>query len=438
MRSIQRHLGLWVLGASGLGALAIGVLLYAVLVREFNDAKDDGLKLIASAVADDGSGAPAHSGRDAENTEIVVLTWTRDGRALHSSSPRAGIAFSDSEGLRRQHIAGEDWDVHTVVRADRVAQAAQRAVAQHEEAVESAAELFLPFTGLIVVVGLALIIALRHGMRPLDAAAATIAASSAVSLASIDYSDMPREIVPLVRAINGLMQRLASAFAQQRLFVADAAHELRTPVTALKLQVQLLQAATDDSARQEAVTELRAGVERMQRLIEQLLRLSRIEPGAAERRIEAVALDALVHDAVARFSPLAEHRRIDLGALAEHRLVVQGDARELETLIDNLIDNALRYTPDGGVVDVVADVHQTRPTLRVIDNGPGIRAEAREDVFDRFRRGDHAGHGEPGSGLGLAIVRAITDRHGAVVSLHTPASGQGLEVRVLFDPVALP
>jgi two-component system, OmpR family, sensor kinase len=438
MRSIQRHLGLWVLGASGLGALAIGLLLYLALYTELNEAKDDGLKLVATSVADDGAAAQAPGSRAAQRTEIVVQIWSRQGQALHTSNPRVGIAFSEIEGLQRQRIAGEDWDVHTVVRADRVAQAAQRAAAQQEEAAESAARLFLPFTGLIVIVGVAMIFALRRGLRPLDAAAADIAARSAASLASIDDRDMPREVQPLVRAINGLMQRLASAFEQQRLFVADAAHELRSPVTALKLQVQLLQAAPDDAARHAAVAELRAGVERVQRLIEQLLRLSRLEPGAAERRIESVALDQLVHAAVARFSRLAEHRDIDLGAQAERHVAVHGDARELETLIDNLIDNALRYTPDGGVVDVVADVHQTRPTLRVIDNGPGIQAEAREDVFDRFRRGDNVAHGEAGSGLGLALVRSPHDRHGAVVSLHTPASGRGLEARVVFDGMLPP
>ena len=328
--------------------------------------------------------------------------------------------------------------MQTVVRADRVVQAAQRAAAQQEEAAESAATLLLPFALLIAVIGAFMMFALRRGLRPLDAAAADIAARSAASLASIDDRDMPREIVPLVSAINGLMQRLASAFARQRLFVAEAAHELRTPVTALRLQLQLLEAARDDAARRAATAELRAGVNRSQRLIEQLLQMSRVEPGGAARQVTAVALDDRVRAAAARFNALAVHRGIDLGAQAEQSIVVQGDAHELDTLIDNLIDNALRHTPAGGVVDVVADVLQGRPTLRVIDSGPGIAADQRERVFDRFHRGENAAalHGEIGSGLGLAIVRAIADRHGATVSLHDTASGHGLEARVTFAATA--
>ncbi len=443
MRSIQRHLALRVLGASAIGALLLGLLSFALIETELDEAQDEALLRVAAAVADQGSAAGSAAPprvRAAAFEDMVVVIWSRAGLRLHSSHPDVAIAFGLAEGLKRQRLDGIDWDVQTVVRTDRVVQAAQRAAAQQQDAAESAARLFLPYAALIAIIGTMMLFALRRGLRPLDVAATDIAARSAASLASIDERNMPREILPLLRAINGLMQRLASAFAQQRHFVAEAAHELRTPVTAMKLQLQLLQTAPNDAARQAALLELQAGIDRTQRLIEQLLQLSRSEPGGATRQVQTVALDELVRAAVARFSPLAEQRRIDLGAQAERPLAAQGDVRELETLLDNLIDNALRYTPDGGVIDVVADVLQTRPALRVIDSGPGIAADQRERVFDRFHRGDSPPRpqGDAGTGLGLAIVRAIADRHGAVVSLHTPVSGQGLEARVLFDPVALP
>lgn len=444
MRSIERHLSSWVLGVSGLGALLLGAVAYLVILGELNEAFDKSLEQVAIAIADHdpvadppvARRAPRDAGR-ADDTQIVITLWTSDHRRTFSSDPAVELPFVGRSGLSRQRVAGVDWDVQTLVRPDVVVQAAQQAAVQEQEAAESAARLLLPFGAVIAVLGLLMIHALRRGLRPLDATAVSVAARSASSLAPIAEQGMPREVLPLVRAINDLLHRLGSAFAAQRVFVADAAHELRTPVTALRLQLQLLESAPDEDARRAATAELRAGVERAQHLIEQLLHLSRMEPGADVQRIETLALDELVRDTVARLSVKAEHLGIDLGARAGATLLVRGDRNELTVLLGNLVDNALRYTPRGGVVDVVAEHLDGVPTLRVIDNGPGIVVADREHVFDRFRRAENAPlspHGETGSGLGLSIVRAIAERHSAHVSLHTAPAGRGLEVRVVFAP----
>ncbi len=451
MRSIERHLAGWILGATGLGTLLLGLLAYLVILDELNEAFDQNLAQVAqtladqwSAVSETGAGlgavaVPRSARRPIrpDDVPLVVTAWTAAGQLRFSTDLAVGLPFRPTAGMRRERLSGVEWDVFTAVRAGVVVQAAQPAAAQEQEAVESATRLVLPFAGLIAVLGGLLIYALRRGLQPLDEAAALVAARSAVSLDPIADAHMPREIRPLVGSINALMQRLQSAFDHQRRFVADAAHELRTPVTALGLQLQLLERAPDEAARQVAVHELRAGVERTQHLIEQLLHLSRAEPGAAQQRLETLRLDTLARDCVGRLSVKAEHHGIDLGAQADVPVSLHGDREEIGILLNNLVENALRHCPPGSTVDVVVECIAACPTLRVIDSGPGIAPDERERMFDRFHRGEPAAaspQAEVGSGLGLAIVKAIAQRHGAQASLHTAPSGQGLEARVVFAP----
>jgi signal transduction histidine kinase len=378
---------------------------------------------------------PTDETEEAEESEIVTLTWTRAGQRVYASDPGVKLPFIDKEGLSRLQVDGKHWIVYSSVRDDGVAQAAQRVASRKEMAGESAAKVFPPMLALVAIVGGLLVFGLRRGLAPLDTAAKDIAARSATALDPIDARDVPREITPLVASINGLIGRLGTAFAAQRRFLADAAHELRSPVTALRLQLQLLRRSTDEVSRQDAMAELEAGIARSQRLIEQLLHVARTDPEGELTRNERVELDGLVRAVVGNLSIQAEHRGIDLGATTTKAVAIQGDAEQLTVLLNNLVENALRYTPEGGVVDVEVGLRDDVAELRVIDDGPGIPEAERERVFVRFFRGEHAtdkARDKSGSGLGLAIVRAIADRHGASVSLHTPASGRGLEVRVAF------
>ena len=438
MRSIERHLALWILGAAGLGAVLLGLVAYLVILSDLNDSLDENLNAVATAVADRIAARPpgvAAGADSADSAEIVVVEWTPQGRMSFSSDLRVALQFSNRSGLARQHIQGTDWDTYTVARPGGVVQAAQRARIQQEEAAEVAASLFLPFLLVFGLAAVLLILALRRGLAPLDRTAIDVAARSASSLAPIDTAHLPREITPLVLALNGLMQRLADSLQARQRFVADAAHELRTPITALRLQLQLLQGAADDASRRIAANALQAGIDRAQHLVEQLLALSRAEPGAQAEPLQRLTLATLVQSAVGRSSANAESRGIDLGARIESPGAVAGDAEHLRVLIDNLVGNALRFTPRGGVVDVVVADADGCAVLRVIDDGPGIAAEARERVFERFHRAPgvapaHAG--ENTSGLGLSIVKAIAERHDAQVTLHAGRGGHGLEVRVVF------
>lgn len=437
MRSIQRQLAIGMVGVAAVGAALFTGVAYRLILVELDESLDKTLREVAYAVAErpaGGTAVPA-APRPPRDGEIVVIEWAPDGRgATYRSHDGVPLHMVPQEGLARQHLGADDWDVYTAVRGERVVQAAQRAGFQQHEAAEAAARLYAPFALLFGAIAVASVALLRRGLRPLDVAARDIGERSADSLAPVELATAPRELQPLVLAVNRLMQRLDAALGARRRFVADAAHELRTPISALKLQLELLDGAPDEPARQRARSELQAGLARAQRLVAQLLDLSRAEPGreAPHRRL---SLGELARQAVAEASMVAEARGIDLGARVEDPGLIDGEADALRMLIGNLVGNALRFTPAGGVVDVVVESAAGCALLRVIDPGPGIPIAEREAVFERFHRvpGSRPAHAdESGSGLGLAIVAAVAERHGAAVTLHDAPEGRGLEARVVF------
>ncbi len=458
-RSIRRGLlgrVLWTLGASSVVLIAAT---YWLTLVEMHNVFNEQLRQVTQSVAMSrppvsaaGATAPVYGtlrpdeGEDEvvdedEGFEFLTIVSALDGRLIFSSDPQVKQAFAPRAGLSLGSAHNEDWHVFTRIGSTEVVQAAQRASGRRELAFDAAAQLIVMLLALTGAIALLLVFALRRGLAPIEAVAADVAARSAASLMPIDAQAMPTELRPLIDAINELMQRLGAALRSQRLFVADAAHELRTPVTALRLQLQLLERATDDASRARAAAELRSGIDRSQRLIEQLLALSRTEPGVAAPALEAVDLGELVRKVVGLRSVEADHRRIDLGAVTANAVTVMGDRHQLETLLGNLIDNAVAYANNGGRVDAVATRVGSQPALVVVDDGPGIDVKERPRVFDRFYRGESLCNDSkpPGSGLGLAIVKAIADRHGASVCLDTAATGRGLQVRVIFGPcVAAP
>jgi two-component system OmpR family sensor kinase len=244
---------------------------------------------------------------------------------------------------------------------------------------------------------------------------------------------LPLEVQPLVRALNGLLKRLATAIDIQKAFVADAAHELRTPLAAVQIQAQLVARAKDDATRSEALGDLQAGVTRATRLAEQLLALARSEPDG-RGVTDAIDLRALLHDCVVAYAALAQNRGVDLGIEASEAATVIGDVNALRVMFSNLVDNATKYTPPGGRVDVSLHVEQGHPVVRIADSGPGIEPSERERVFDRFYRvgagANRVRTDVAGSGLGLAIVRRIATQHRAAVTLdESPAGGLLVSVR---------
>jgi two-component system OmpR family sensor kinase len=227
-----------------------------------------------------------------------------------------------------------------------------------------------------------------------------------------------------------LLGRLGRAMAAQKGFIADAAHELRTPLTAVQLQLEEARLAGTVEERQAAFDDLQRGVSRAIHLVAQLLTLARQEPEVSQRALQPIDLSEVARLVVAEQTHLAHARQVDLGIGDAVRSVIQGDPEALRVMLGNLVDNAIRYSPEGGRVDVAVTHEDHRALLTVVDEGPGIPVSDRGRVFDRFFRGNELD--VPGSGLGLAIVKSIADRHLATIQLDSGPGGCGLAVRVSF------
>lgn len=277
-------------------------------------------------------------------------------------------------------------------------------------------------------------VGLRRGAAPLERLRAQVMARSAEDVRPLDAPDAPEEVAPLINAFNDLLARVEREGAAQKQFIANAAHQLRTPLAGIKLQTELALRSVDADERAAALNKIAGGTARTAHLISQLLVLARTEGATAESLpFAAVDFSLVARDVVAAAYPNASGKQIDLGFDAPDELVmINGHAYLLRELTSNLVDNAIRYTPLQGriTVRVLPAANDHGPMLEVEDNGVGIAVPERELVFERFYR--VIGAGESGSGIGLAIVREIANRHRATVSVHTPVAGVGCLFRVTF------
>ena len=283
---------------------------------------------------------------------------------------------------------------------------------------------------LLIGVAAALIwFGVRTGLAPLRAVAANIGDQTHRTLQPIADDGMPIEIRPLTQALNDLLARLEAALASQRKFVADAAHQLRTPLAALKLHLEQAQQESSPEALRALLSRLRVSTDRAARLSHQLLSLARAEPEAADQQpMERVDLRVLARETGAEWVPRALQKNINLGFEARNAQVsVQGNPLLLREALNNLLDNAVKYHPGNGRITLVVSA-APQPSLVVEDDGPGIPAGQRALVLQRFNRGDRSG-GE-GSGLGLSIVKEIATLHGGSLHLEDGPGGRGLSVRL--------
>ncbi len=431
MRSIRRRL----LGAL-LAAIVVGLLVgaygtYRMARQEATEIFDYHLRQLALSLRDHAF-ARAALPDDAlaeDERDFLIQVWDARGAVLYQSDPRAALPRQAAAGFSTIETATGRWRLYVSHWQGRIIQVAHPRHVRDRLAITMALRLMLPI--LLVSPGLGLLIwwLVGRGLSPLGRLAAGVTRRAPGALQPLSLAGVPDEAMPLVEAINDLLARLDHALAAQRNFVADAAHELRTPLTALQLHVQLARRANDEAGRRVALDELRAGLERASHVVQQLLTLARQEPGAQEERpLVRVDLSAVTAQVVADHLRLAEQRDIDLGMPDSlPAAAVKGDPAAVRTLIANLVDNALRYTPPGGRVDAAIRQHADRVRLSIDDSGPGIPPDDRQRVFDRFYR--RTGSDESGSGLGLAIVQAIAERHGATVVLGNSVLG-GLQVTV--------
>jgi len=442
MSSIRGQLLLWLLPLYLLSAalvLGISYRQYEIGTGAFMDGQMHRLALAYAnpPVSDAAGKQPVLANLDEEHVEhdgtVIVQFWSGDGHLIASSWPIPGLTLQAVEGFRTLKINGHYWRVYTASSAPIQVQVVQSGDFRRRVILDSAWDSAEPIAFLIPASIALLWLAVFFALRPLTRLVQAIARQDEHSLVELPLDRVPRELRPLVTSMNGLLGRLKEAFAAQQRFIQDAAHELRTPLTALKLQVENLRRKPDGPAEQE-ITRLEGGIERMQRLVEQLLKLARQEAATAYSGDGQVDLRELLKDSLRDLIPLAEARKIDVGFAVAEQVIVQADAHDLRSALDNLLDNALRYTPAGGRVDISLQRHGSGAIIEFLDTGPGIPQELLGRVFDRFYR--VLGTGTQGSGLGLAIARSAAGRGGFQVELLNRSDCVGLLARVRFPRAA--
>lgn len=426
MNSIRGRLLLWQISALLLTGLLVSVITYVLAWDAFNRIRDYGLEQIAYSVVRHGVEYENDDEVRNDRGQFVSQIWAADGSLFFSSLDDIGPP-PQQPGLHVIEWENTEWRVYSLKEGGLTIQVATTSASRARRFASIAPWLLIPLGVLVVVLGLLIRAAVTRALAPLEQVRGEIGQRGVLRLHALDSRGMPDEVAPLVDALNNLLVRLDQAMVGQRSFIADAAHELRTPLTAVKLQAQIARRAETGEERDAALAQLSLGVDRAAHLVDQLLGIARLEPEASQATFTPVALDVLIKRAVADFSAQAEANDIDLGVGACPSLILSGRAEGLRMMLDNLIDNALRYSPRGGRVDVELRESNGNAILTLRDTGPGIPAAERERVFERFQR--LAGADIPGSGLGLAIVRRVVAMHGGAIRLDDAAGG-GLLVEI--------
>ncbi len=364
---------------------------------------------------------------------IAFQVWLDgDTLALRSDSAPATPLTQRQHGYADEVIDGQRWRIFAV-HHDTLA--IQVYVGEHydvrgELAQDIVLRLLIPILITLPVLALLIWYGVSYAMQPLLKLASEVARCNPLHLDPLDDRQVPEEARPLTQSLNKLLARVQQVLVNERRFTADAAHELRTPLAGIKAQAQVAKEASDDAALRHALGKVAQGVDTASRMVQQLLTLARLDPETDLTHLAPVDLATITADTLADLANTALHKHIDLSLQATPPALVRGSADALAILITNLVDNAIRYTPAQGVVEVRVSEHDGTVALKIADSGPGIPAEEREHVMQRFYRAANAT--APGSGLGLSIVYRIAELHRAQLNLSSSPHG-GLQVEVIFS-----
>ena len=430
MRSIRRELLLWLLLGLVVAVVAAATSTYYKARHEARELFDYQLRQLALSVSAQRFSLPPQAQRNNRDEDFVIQIWDRDQKLFYSSRPEAEIPIQSVPGYAFVATPVGRWRVYGMRDRDKLIQTAQSLKIWQDLAAGMALRVVWPLLVILPLLGALVLLTVYRGLRPLTSVTRAVRARTPAALQPLPESGLPEEVQPLVHALNDLLGRLGRAMAAQKGFIADAAHELRTPLTAVQLQLEEARLAGTVEEREAAFDDLQRGVSRAIHLVGQLLTLARQEPEVSQGVLQPVDLSEIARLVVAEQTPLAIARQIDVGISDAIQTVIQGDAQALRVMLGNLVDNAIRYSPAGGRVDIAVAHADHHALLTVVDAGPGIPLADRGRVFDRFFRGTELD--VPGSGLGLAIVKSIAERHLATIALDSGPGGRGLAVRVSF------
>jgi two-component system OmpR family sensor kinase len=437
-QSLQFKLSAWLALSILAMALAAGLFSYFSAFQWALEFQDDQLRQVAALInRHDLPTGPEKihevvPGTDPDS-ELIVRVLPPPGSPPQLSKGDTLIFPSDlSEGLQTVTMVGEIWRLYvkTLNAGTRIA-VAQQTASRDEVAHDSAIRTLTPFIFLIPILLLLVGMLVRDTFTPIKQLASDIDGRAEHDLHPVSAENLPSEIRPFVVAINRLLSRVASSVAAQRRFIADAAHELRSPMTALSLQVERLSSTEMPAPAQKRLNTLRTGVQRTRLLLDQLLAMAQAQE-IIPKNFKPISLWKILRGVIEDAMPLAETKHIDLGVTEKSDALVAAREIDLQVLIKNLVENAIRYTPPGGTVNLSVQADEHHVTLLVEDTGPGIPEEERERVFDPFYR--ILGSETEGSGLGLSIVKKIAVRISAVIRLedNTAHNASGLRVVVRF------
>lgn len=425
-RSLQLQLSLWLTAIVVVLALIAGAFSFVTSFKEMNEVQDDLLRQIASLFDADHLPVAHHGdgGRLAnsdEESRVIVQYLTDSSANTNPTDGELPLTFPPNlvNGIQTVTVENESYRaLIKTISSDKKIVIAQETGVRNEIAEAGALRTLIPFLILLPVLLLTNTILIRKLFKPVLTLAEEIHLRNEQDLHAFASENLPSEISPFIVAINRLLEKVAQAMNAQRRFIADAAHELRSPMTALSLQAEhLTNAAMSDPAK-DRVNTLRQGIERNRHLLNQLLEFARVQSttqSGKQSRIKRVSIRNTYRDLLEDLYPLAEAKQIDIGLLNNEDVELTTDEANLFVLIRNIVDNAIRYTPNGGKVDLAIKDLPDQVHLRVTDSGPGISIADRQRVMDPFYR--VLGSNETGSGLGLSIVREIATKMGWHIKL---------------------
>ena len=425
-RSLQRHLSLALGAATLIAGLAAAAASFVLAYSDARDFQDDMLRQIAVLSSEQTSKAAMRDAYDAAISDP-------DSRVtlFHLPSATAPVWLNNdlTPGLHTLDTADGQMRVFAGSGLSRTI-VAQPTEARDEIAINSALRTLIPLLILLPLLVWLIVSTVRRQLAPITRLAASLDEQSAHQPGQLQCDDLPEEIIPFVHAINRLLERVSRLISQQRRFIADASHELRSPLTALSVQVENLMHADTLQTMRERVLPLQDGIERARRLTEQLLSLARIQHETApdsKINTSGINVSVMARELLAEYLPLATLKHIDLGLEETVPLSLRADHDALRLIVGNALENALKYTPEHGEVTLRLLCDPDNAIIEVIDNGPGIAASEHDKVFNAFYR--LPGSAGSGSGLGLAIAREAAESLGGTASVHDRESGHGLVFR---------
>lgn len=432
MHSLKNKLTIWIIGLLTAVGISASILSFIFARIEASKFLDQQLQEIGRSV-DEGSQFPAmrknfrNESKSEQAKEFVIQVWEKNKPTV-TSRPEFEMPINKKSGFTNINWRGKAWRVFTMVHKNRIVQVSQEKEVRTEIATQSAAWVLLPIVVLIPLSWVLVAIAIGRLLEPLKRVTSAAIERDLNSDALLPVENIPSEVTPLIYAINDLIERLSKALRLQRKFLSDAAHGLRTPLAALQLQIENLPQYKSSQDLAIRVDDMRRGAQRASRMVRQLLQISRYEAQDKPVQRTEFELVEIVKDCLAEVVPLAEERAIDVGMTHTARGKVRSNRADLQICIGNLLENAVRYTPKGGEIDVTLSAQGTVLILDIRDTGPGIPESELSRVFARFYRS--AAQDIDGTGIGLAIVKTIVDRESIKLEIRNRTDRKGLLVRL--------